>query len=653
MSSLPDDAIARAKAIAAKLTASLGSSAPEGGAGGAGGTKRRWGEGEDGPRKTEKVFIPTDNPEFNFFSLLVGPRGSTQKRLQETTGAHINIRGHDKGGDPAADGAEQEEMHVLIEGTEEQVTAAKAEVEKILFDPEEAQRLKAAQLRNLAEMKGGGVGAVGYSGAASGEDGHYGPPRPKPGIGFGGAAGAPAVGGGGGGLSAGDATIATETSIPATLVGLMIGRGGENIQRLTALTGCFVQVAKETIDNTRVVTIKGPSQEQVNECLKLVQDQVETAMNAPGGLAAARSAPASAADYNYAASLQVPVPHEKVGLIIGRGGSTIKDIQNRTGATVKIPPAEPGDAHRTVTITATNMPSAEAARNEIHALLTAPGGGPGGPIAAPVHNGTALIMHIGNDKVGLIIGRAGANIKEIQYRTGTRVQIPPEPEPGSNPPVRAVTITGPGDGPERARYEIETKLMNEGCRDPHGNYIPYQPSPAFIVPIGPGGVPVMPGTAPPAPPTSVPPQGYYGNAGPPPQQPPPQQPQYGAPPPGYPQQPHQPDPYAAYGQYQMQQPQAPYQQQGAYPPPPQQQAPAPAPAPVQAPAPAPATSNGAAAGGDATYHEQFWQYAQHYGTAFAREKYGTWAPPEGTPVPPNITLPTPEAAAAAIASLAK
>ncbi len=45
------------------------------------------------PRKKKKIFVPTDNPEFNFFSLLIGPRGSTQKRLQEETGAHINIRG--------------------------------------------------------------------------------------------------------------------------------------------------------------------------------------------------------------------------------------------------------------------------------------------------------------------------------------------------------------------------------------------------------------------------------------------------------------------------------------------------------------------------------------------------------------------------------
>jgi len=679
MSGLPDDAIARAKAIAARLTASLG---PEGGGGG---TKRRFGEGEsDVPRKREKVYIPTDNPEFNFFSLLIGPRGSTQKRLQEHTGARINIRGTGSDGgktEETPDGGPQEEMHVLIEGTDEQVAAAKKEVEKILFDPAEAMRLKAAQLRNLAEIKGGYQPGVGLAGGAGPDgDGHYGPGRSKPGLGFG---AEPETG---------------EMKIPSSMVGLVIGRGGENIQKLTAKTGCFVQVSKETEpgDQTRVVSIKGPTKEGVAEALKMVQEQVDEAQQersrprpGPGGggdggghYGGGGGGPPGS-DYGFAATLTVQVPSEKVGLIIGRGGSTIRAIQDRTGANVTIPNAQQGeDPHmRTITISAPDMGAAEFARSEIHGLLSSGPGGPGGGGGGgpPMeHGGTALIMHIDQEKVGLIIGRSGAVIKEIQLRTGTRIQVPTTAEPGSNPPIRAVTIMGPGDGPERARYEIETKLMNEGCRDAQGNYIPYQPSPAFIVPVGPGGVPLMPGAAPPPPPPQASPY-YQAPPGYPPQQPPP-----GYLPTGYPPQPQQPDPYAAYYQ-QQQQPPPPQQQQPAYPPqpnggagappPPQQQqpaaapAPAPAPAPAQAPAPAPApASNGAAAataaaggpaaGGGATYDlsqywDQYWAYAQHYGEEYARKQYGTWAPPDGTPPPPGITLPSLAQAAAAIAALSK
>lgn len=49
----------------------------------------------DASRKRKKVYIPRDNPEINFMGLLIGPRGSTQKRMEEQSGARIVIRGQE------------------------------------------------------------------------------------------------------------------------------------------------------------------------------------------------------------------------------------------------------------------------------------------------------------------------------------------------------------------------------------------------------------------------------------------------------------------------------------------------------------------------------------------------------------------------------
>ena len=49
-------------------------------------------------RKKHKIYIP-NNPEINFFGLLIGPRGSNQKRLEESSGARILIRGNSNIGD--------------------------------------------------------------------------------------------------------------------------------------------------------------------------------------------------------------------------------------------------------------------------------------------------------------------------------------------------------------------------------------------------------------------------------------------------------------------------------------------------------------------------------------------------------------------------
>ncbi len=38
------------------------------------------------------------------------------------------------------------------------------------------------------------------------------------------------------------------------------------------------------------------------------------------------------------------------------------------------------------------------------------------------------------------------------------------------------------------------------------------------------------------------------------------------------------------------------------------------------------------------YYDQFWQYAKVYGEKVAREQYGLWAPPVGTPPPTGVVL---------------
>jgi len=61
-------------------------------------------------------------------------------------------------------------------------------------------------------------------------------------------------------------------------------------------------------------------------------------------------------------------------------------------------------------------------------------------------------------QVGLIIGKGGVNIKELQMRCKVRVQIPQVPDPGTNPPVRTISIQGTDQAQMMARFEIETLL---------------------------------------------------------------------------------------------------------------------------------------------------------------------------------------------------
>lgn len=65
------------------------------------------------------------------------------------------------------------------------------------------------------------------------------------------------------------------------------------------------------------------------------------------------------------------VPDADVGLIIGKGGATIHDIQGRTQASIQIPPAGNPDnpAVRTVSITCPSEAGAQEAVTMIQAIL--------------------------------------------------------------------------------------------------------------------------------------------------------------------------------------------------------------------------------------------------------------------------------------------
>lgn len=154
-------------------------------------------------------------------------------------------------------------------------------------------------------------------------------------------------------------------------------------------------------------------------------------------------------------------------------------------------------------------------------------------------------------QVGLVIGKGGSTIKELQNRTGCRIQIPSQTDPGTHPPTRCVTLTGVGEAPHNAKRDIEMMVRDDENRGRYGS----------SAGGGGGG-----GGGPPPHQQGYAPTGRYG--GPPaPYGAPPQQGYYGAPPPQH-QQPYQAAPYG-HPPPQQYQPVPQYQPYGQ--PPPQQQ----------------------------------------------------------------------------------
>ncbi len=134
-----------------------------------------------------KIPVPVDEyPGYNFSGIIIGPRGNTQKRLEQETKCKISVRGKDPFKDtggtkrkPQAD--DNEPMHVFVQGeTMEDVEKAAEKIKELLVPlSEDKNEHKARQLRELAALNGyvrdesrrlqqqaerGGLGAAGGPG---------------------------------------------------------------------------------------------------------------------------------------------------------------------------------------------------------------------------------------------------------------------------------------------------------------------------------------------------------------------------------------------------------------------------------------------------------------------------------------------------------
>jgi len=129
-------------------------------------------------------------------------------------------------------------------------------------------------------------------------------------------------------------------------------------------------------------------------------------------------------------SVRCKIPDNKTGLVIGRGGRTIKAIQDRTGAHLDVPRMPDADdpSSRTVVISAPTEAMAKAAQDEVFGLLAADearqaggGGGVGGPGGGMGADAPGQTIPVPNETVGALIGRGGAVIQDMQARSGASI----------------------------------------------------------------------------------------------------------------------------------------------------------------------------------------------------------------------------------------
>uniref|UniRef100_A0A671NNQ4 Far upstream element-binding protein 3-like n=1 Tax=Sinocyclocheilus anshuiensis TaxID=1608454 RepID=A0A671NNQ4_9TELE len=269
----------------------------------------------------------------------------------------------------------------------------------------------------------------------------------------------------------GNSTV-QEILIPASKVGLVIGKGGDTIKQLQERTGVkmiMIQDDPMPTGSDKPLRITGDPY-KVQQARELVLEIIRE--KDQGDFRSGRSDFGS----RLGSSIDVAVPRFAVGIVIGRNGEMIKKIQNDAGVRIQFKPDDGISPDRIAQV----MGQPDRCQHAVHLIndlvQTAQErdgfGGPVGPRGRGRGRGDwsmgtpgglqEVTYTIPADKCGLVIGKGGETIKSINQQSGAHVELQRNPPPNTDPNVRIFSIRGSPQQMEMARQLIDEKIGGSG-----------------------------------------------------------------------------------------------------------------------------------------------------------------------------------------------
>ncbi|XP_069465366.1 far upstream element-binding protein 3 isoform X2 [Ambystoma mexicanum] len=321
------------------------------------------------------------------------------------------------------------------------------------------------------------------------------------------------------------AVMTEDFKVPDKMVGFIIGRGGEQISRIQAESGCKIQIAPDSGGMPERPCVLTGTLESIEQAKRLLGQIVDRCRNGPGfhsdmdgsstiqeilipaskvGLVIGKGGETikqlqqardlvleiirekDQADFRglrsdfgsrmTGSSIEVSVPRFAVGIVIGRNGEMIKKIQNDAGVRIQFKPDDGISPERVAQVMGLPDRCQHAAHIINELILTAQERDGFGSIAVARGRGRSRVdWSIGTpggmqeitysvpaDKCGLVIGKGGENIKGINQQSGAHVELQRNPPPNTDPSVRVFTIRGIPQQIELARHLIDEKVGGTG-----------------------------------------------------------------------------------------------------------------------------------------------------------------------------------------------
>jgi len=280
-------------------------------------------------------------------------------------------------------------------------------------------------------------------------------------------------------------------------VGLIIGRQGENLKRVEQASGARVQFMSD--DKTslfRKCKITGNQRQRADaiaDIYKTVEENPKRNANANANYGVQSRSQDQRGDANIQPPLkegerstQILVPDKTVGLIIGRRGETITDLQERSGCHINIlGENKSSGGYRPINLIGTPEAAAKAQQliNEVvdsdtrapnsssaHPQMQSPYGaappqqyGAYDPYASSSgygapdpHAKISEQIHIPSEAVGMVIGKGGETIKEMQSTHSCKINVS---QPAGPDITRQIDLIGSRSAIEGAKTAIYQKVQ--------------------------------------------------------------------------------------------------------------------------------------------------------------------------------------------------
>ncbi|GAW03122.1 poly -binding protein 4 [Lentinula edodes] len=161
---------------------------------------------------------------------------------------------------------------------------------------------------------------------------------------------------------------------------------------------------------------------------------------------------------------------QDASIIIGKGGSHVNEIREKSGARVMVSESIPGNPERILNVSGPLDAVSKAFGLIVRRINDEPFDVP----SVPGSRAVTIKFMIPNSRMGSVIGKQGSKIKEIQDASGARLNASEGMLPGST--ERVLSVAGVADAIHIATYYIGNILIEAQERMPPTSGSSYRPS---------------------------------------------------------------------------------------------------------------------------------------------------------------------------------